>query len=141
MPERARPSTCPVTVQPPPSLGPFLVQVAGLLLRGIERGKYHLPSADFGQNLLVSGMTSLRCRCVAARMNAAFAAALHHKSILMPCSPKRFPLAIHVLLGPILPLATSVFGWIADRTATRHNRVHGMPPGKPASSGPAPKHT
>jgi hypothetical protein len=34
--------------------------VARLLLRGIEQGKYHLPSADFGQNLLVSGMTSLR---------------------------------------------------------------------------------
>ena len=39
-----------------------LSQVASLLLHGIEQGKYHLPSADLGQNLLVSGMTSLRCR-------------------------------------------------------------------------------
>lgn len=39
---------------------PCLPQVARLLLRGIERGQYHLPSADLGQNLLVSGMTSLR---------------------------------------------------------------------------------
>ncbi|EFN56464.1 hypothetical protein CHLNCDRAFT_57682 [Chlorella variabilis] len=77
-------------------------KVARLLLRGIERGQYHLPSADLGQNLLVSGMTSL--------------------------SPKRFPLLVQVLLGPILPLATSVFGWIADRAATKHNTAHGMPP-------------
>ncbi|KAI3426470.1 hypothetical protein D9Q98_008837 [Chlorella vulgaris] len=76
-------------------------KVARLLLRGIEQGKYHLPSADLGQNLLVSGMTSL--------------------------SPKRFPLLVHVLLGPILPIATSVFGWIANSTATKYNKAHGMP--------------
>lgn len=40
-------------------------QVARLLLRGVEAGKYHLPSADVGQNLLVAGMTSLRCEAVA----------------------------------------------------------------------------
>ena len=34
--------------------------MARALLRGIEAGQYHLPSPDFGQNLLVAGMTSLR---------------------------------------------------------------------------------
>ena len=38
-----------------------LPQVAQALLGGIERGDYHLPSPDLGQNLLVSAMTGLRC--------------------------------------------------------------------------------
>ncbi len=37
-------------------------QVAKALLGGIERGDYHLPSPDLGQNLLVSAMTGLRYR-------------------------------------------------------------------------------
>ncbi|KAI7846394.1 hypothetical protein COHA_000105 [Chlorella ohadii] len=77
-------------------------KVAQALLGGIERGDYHLPSPDLGQNLLVSAMTGL--------------------------SPKRFWLPLQVLLGPILPLATSLFGWIGDRAARRHNAAHGMPP-------------
>lgn len=44
------------------------------------------------------------------------------------CSPKRFWLPLQVLLGPILPPVTSLFGWIADRAARRHNAAHGMPP-------------
>lgn len=44
------------------------------------------------------------------------------------CSPKRFLLPLHVLLGPFLPLVSSLFGWIADSTARKHNKTHGMPP-------------
>ena len=43
-------------------------------------------------------------------------------------SPKRFWLPLHCVLGPLMPLVTSVFGWIGDRAAARHNRAHGMPP-------------
>jgi hypothetical protein len=155
------------------------LQVARLLLRGIEQGKYHLPSADLGQNLLVSGMTSLRRVCAVQRraagcvgsnvggrsgledcpMEGCSAGPAPHISqglcvsglcehehirlfscsclVLMSgaadrtfppsCSPKRFPLLVHVLLGPILPIATSVFGWIANSTATKYNKTHGMP--------------
>lgn len=39
-------------------------QVAKALVGGIERGDYHLPSPDLGQNLLVSAMTGLRCGCM-----------------------------------------------------------------------------
>ncbi|PRW45034.1 short-chain dehydrogenase [Chlorella sorokiniana] len=77
-------------------------KVAKALLGGIEAGNYHLPSPDFGQNLLVSSMTGL--------------------------SPKRFWLPLEMLLGPFMPLITSLFGWIADRAARRHNEAHGMPP-------------
>lgn len=47
---------------PEPSLPPSCLasQVARALLRGVERGAYHLPSPDLGQNMLVAGMTSLR---------------------------------------------------------------------------------
>ena len=41
--------------------GCYLLQVAKALLGGIERGQYHLPSPDLGQNLLVAAMTGLRC--------------------------------------------------------------------------------
>lgn len=47
-----------------PSWTACSLQVAASLLRGIEAGAYHLPSPDLGQNLLVSGMTSLRCAWV-----------------------------------------------------------------------------
>ncbi|KAL4448139.1 hypothetical protein ABPG75_005358 [Micractinium tetrahymenae] len=77
-------------------------KVARCLLGGIERGAYHLPTPDLGLNMLVASMTSL--------------------------SPKRFFLPFQVLLGPILPLASALFGWIADRTARKHNKAHGMPP-------------
>lgn len=154
------------------------MQVARLLLRGIEQGKYHLPSADLGQNLLVSGMTSLRRVCAVQRraggcvgfhvggagvagqrMEGCPAGSAPHisqglcvsglcehehirlfscsclvlmsgaadRTVLPSCSPKRFPLLVHVLLGPILPIATSIFGWIANSTATKYNKAHGMP--------------
>lgn len=48
--------------------------------------------------------------------------------LLRLCSPKRYWLPLQMLLGPILPAATSVFTWLADRTARRHNEQHGMPP-------------
>lgn len=41
-------------------------------------------------------------------------------------SPKRFPLPLHVLVGPILPLVTSVFTWLGDRAARRYNGQHGL---------------
>ncbi|KAL4449376.1 hypothetical protein ABPG77_007020 [Micractinium sp. CCAP 211/92] len=77
-------------------------KVARCLLGGIERGAYHLPTPDLGLNMLVANMTAL--------------------------SPKRFFLPFQVLLGPILPLASSLFGWIADSAARKHNKAHGMPP-------------
>lgn len=46
----------------------------------------------------------------------------------LPRSPKRFWLPLQMLLGPILPPITSLFGWIGDRAARRHNQAHGMPP-------------
>jgi hypothetical protein len=133
--------------------------VARLLLRGIERGQYHLPSADLGQNLLVSGMTSLRwelllaccimshaavcltCTCCVIRRDIPHAHTLGPTAVcflLAPdvlCSPKRYPLLVHVLLGPILPLVTSLFGWLADSAAAKHNKLHGMPPRRQEAAG------
>jgi len=51
----------------------------------------------------------------------------------MCCSPKRFFIPLHVLLGPFMPLITSVFGWIADRAARKHNEAQPMVPA-PGSS-------
>ena len=131
------------------------------MLRGIEAGQYHLPSPDLGQNLLVAGMTSLRwatplgkhwvglagvqvretcpANASAPLPNPVLAHQPHlHPSPPLPCplrSPKRFLLLLHVLMGPILPLVTSVYAWLMDRAAAKHNAAHGMPP-RPAAAAP-----
>ena len=71
------------------------LQVAAALARGVEAGAYHLPSPDLGQTLLIALMTSL--------------------------SPKSLPLPLLVLLGPFLPIVSSILGWLADRTARKYN--------------------
>ena len=76
-----------------PLLGPL--QVAQSLVRGIERGAYHLPTPDIGQVLLVDSMASL--------------------------SPK--PLGpLGCLLAPIVYLVTAVLRRQADGAARRCNQ-------------------
>ena len=71
------------------------------MVRGLERGRYHLTANDVGQQLLIGTMAGL--------------------------SPRLLPLALHMLLGPLIPLVLAVFGWMADRAARRHNMEHGPP--------------
>ena len=58
--------------------------VAESALRSLEKGRYHLSSPDFGQNLLVASMAGL--------------------------SPHPLPLAIEFFLAPFLAVAMRVFG-------------------------------
>lgn len=67
--------------------------VAESALRSLERGKYHLGSPDFGQNLLVASMAGL--------------------------SPHPLPLLIELAIAPILSVAMRVFGAIIDRASRR----------------------
>lgn len=76
--------------------------VAGVIVRQLQRGAYHLTTPDLGSNMLVSAMTGL--------------------------SPKSLPLLLGMLLAPILQVISSVVGWLADRAARKCNEKAGYPP-------------
>ena len=79
-------------------------RVAKKLVRQLERGNYHLTTPDFGSNILVSSMTSL--------------------------APKSIPTAIGFFLAPIVQIASTVVGGLADRAARKFNKVNGYPKSK-----------
>lgn len=85
--------------------------------------------------LLGNGASPGSCCLQASRPNTALTLASRPPPHPGPCSPKRFFLPLQVLLGPILPLASSLFGWIADSTARNHNKAHGMPPRAGSAAG------
>jgi hypothetical protein len=68
------------------------LQVAEQIVKGVERGEYHLPSPDFGQNLMVTTSAAL--------------------------TPRRYHLLLEMLMAPFVVLALRVFGWLTDRAAT-----------------------
>ena len=69
-------------------------QVAQSMLRGMERGAYHLPSPDFGQNLMIAASAGL--------------------------SPHMFPAVLECLLAPVVVVALWVFGRIVDGAVTNY---------------------
>jgi 3-dehydrosphinganine reductase len=69
--------------------------VAARMLRGLERGHYHLGSPDLGQNLLVAAMAGL--------------------------SPHPLPAILEFLIAPIIAIALRVFGGVIDRATRRAN--------------------
>jgi hypothetical protein len=75
------------------------VQVVAVLMRGLERGKYHLVTPDLGSNLLVNKMSAT--------------------------GPKVLPLALSMLLSPIVELVTTIVGAGADKAARKHNQKYG----------------
>lgn len=79
-------------------------KVAKKLVRQLERGDYHLTTPDFGSNILISSMTSL--------------------------SPKSIPTALGIVMAPIIQIASTVVGGLADRAARRFNKEHGYPKSK-----------
>lgn len=64
------------------------------MVRGMERGAYHLPSPDFGQNLMVAASAGL--------------------------SPHMFHPVLEFLLAPIVVVVLLVFGKIVDQAVRRH---------------------
>ncbi len=64
------------------------------MVKGMERGAYHLPSPDLGQNLMVAGSAGL--------------------------SPHMYNILLEFLLAPILVIALRIFGCIIDRAVVKH---------------------
>jgi hypothetical protein len=75
------------------------MQVAEALMRGIERGAFHLPTPDFGQLLLLDSMAGL--------------------------SPKALPAPLGCLLAPITYIVTAVLRRMADGATRKCNREGG----------------
>ena len=63
------------------------------ILRGIERGHYHIASPDFGQNLLVTSSASL--------------------------TPRIYPIVLECLIAPVVVLALRIFGVLIDNIVMR----------------------
>ena len=76
-------------------------KVAKKLVKQLERGEYHLTTPDIGSNLLISSMTSL--------------------------APKSLPSVVGVLISPVVQIASSVVGALADRAARKYNVQKGYP--------------
>lgn len=70
--------------------------VAACIVRGIERGTYHLPSPDFGQNLLIDYTAGI--------------------------APGMLGEPLTSLLSPIVSGVLSFLRWRADAAAARCNR-------------------
>ena len=64
------------------------------MVRGMERGAYHLPSPDVGQNIMVAASAGL--------------------------SPHMFNPVLEFLLAPIVLVVLLVFGGIVDRAVRKH---------------------
>lgn len=64
------------------------------MIRGLEQGSYHLPSPDFGQNLMVAAGAGL--------------------------SPRMYNALFEFLLAPFVALALRIFGRIVDKAVLRH---------------------
>ena len=69
-------------------------QVAECMMRGLEQGAYHLPSPDFGQNLMVAASAGL--------------------------SPHAYNGLLEFLLAPFVALALRIFGKIVDGAVLKH---------------------
>ncbi len=76
-------------------------KVAKKLVTQLERGAYHLTTPDLGSNILISSMTSL--------------------------TPKSLPSLVGIVISPIVQIASSVVGGIADRAARKYNAQKGYP--------------
>lgn len=77
----------------------LLMQVAKCMVEGMERGSYHLPSPDFGQNLMVAASAGL--------------------------SPHMYNVLLEFLLAPIVVIALRIFGRIVDKAVFSH-AAHGQ---------------
>jgi len=64
------------------------------MMRGLEQGAYHLPSPDFGQNLMVAASAGL--------------------------TPHMYNAFLEFLLAPFVALALRIFGRIVDKAVLRH---------------------
>lgn len=67
------------------------------MLRGIEAGAYHLPSPDFGHNVLVAASAGL--------------------------TPRRYPIVLECLLAPVVVVALRVYGWVVDAAVVKASRA------------------
>lgn len=76
-------------------------KVAKKIVKQLERGAYHLTTPDLGSNILISSMTSL--------------------------APKSLPSLIGILISPVVQVASTVVGGIADRAARKYNSQKGYP--------------
>ena len=64
------------------------------MMRGLEQGAYHLPSPDFGQNLMVAASAGL--------------------------SPHMYNAFLEFLAAPFVALALRIFGTIVDKAVMKH---------------------
>ncbi|KAK9824854.1 hypothetical protein WJX81_008518 [Elliptochloris bilobata] len=71
-------------------------QVARCMVHGIEAGAYHLPSPNFGHNVMVAASAGL--------------------------TPRRYPVALECLLAPLVVLALRLFGWVVDSAVVKAAR-------------------
>lgn len=69
-------------------------QVAKCILRGAERGDYHVHGPDVGLNCLVASMAGF--------------------------SPRMYHWVLEMILAPVMTIVAAVGTWAADRTVRRH---------------------
>ena len=67
------------------------------MVRGIEAGAYHLPSPDFGHNVMVAASAGL--------------------------TPRRYPIALECVVAPIVVVALRVFGLLVDSAVVKAARA------------------
>ena len=67
------------------------------MMRGLEQGAYHLPSPDFGQNLMVAASAGL--------------------------SPHMYNAFLEFLAAPFVALALRTFGRIVDSAVITHAKA------------------
>jgi hypothetical protein len=86
-------------------------QVAQCMVRGMEAGAYHLPSPDFGHNVMVAASAGL--------------------------TPRRYPIVLECLLAPVVVAALRVFGLLVDAAVVRATSKAATAPSLPAKSAAA----
>ena len=74
-----------------------VVQAAASIMRGMDKGGYHIKTPDFGSNLLIS-------------------------STMSSLTPRMYPLIVELFLSPLAVLAVTAFRFLIDNIVRRERR-------------------
>ena len=72
-------------------------QAAASIVKGMDSGKYHIPTPDLGSNMLIS-------------------------STMANVSPRMYPLLVEVLVAPVVVLVAAVFRVLIDNVVRKERR-------------------
>lgn len=74
----------------------FCLQTASSLIKGLERGQYHIKTTDLVVNLLLTSMSNI--------------------------TPSLYPLVLEVLLAPLLVIILAIYGKVVDGIVIKGRR-------------------